>query len=95
MKGTLYKAKATLTKAKDDMARYYNQRRIPSPVYLLGDKVFLDSSNIKTTQPSQKLAHQYLGPFPVVHATETVSKLLLNLLCHFCHHTTPAVTFPM
>ncbi len=29
-------AKAALTKAKDDMACYYNQRRLPTPTYCKG-----------------------------------------------------------
>ena len=28
--------------------------------------MFLDASDIKTTRPSQKLAHQFLGPYPVL-----------------------------
>ena len=68
MKSMMDEARAALLKAKDDMPRYYNQRRVPTPVYTPGDKVFLDSSDIKTTRPSPKLAHCYLGPYPVVHA---------------------------
>jgi len=33
MKSTLEEAKSAIAKAKDDMARYYNQRRTPAPVY--------------------------------------------------------------
>lgn len=66
MKGTVEEAKVALTKAKEDMARYYNWQRIQAPVYSPGDKVFLDASNIKTTRPSPKLSHRYLGPFPIV-----------------------------
>ena len=29
----------------------------------MGDKVFLNASNIKTTHPSPKLAYHYLGPY--------------------------------
>jgi hypothetical protein len=65
MKDTLEEAKAALVKSKDDMARYYNQRRTPTPVFKLGNKVFLDAADIKTTRPSKKLAHRYLGPFKV------------------------------
>jgi len=65
MKLALEEAKAALSKAKDDMARYYNQRRLPSPTYKLGDMVYLDASDISTTRPSRKLSHQRLGPFPV------------------------------
>jgi len=65
MKLALEEAKAALTKAKDDMARYYNQRRLPAPTYKLGDMVYLDASDISTTRPSRKLSHRRLGPFPV------------------------------
>ncbi|KAG5727346.1 hypothetical protein E4T56_gene12130 [Termitomyces sp. T112] len=36
-----------------------------APVYKPGDHVYLDSSDIKTTRPSQKLLHCHLGPFMV------------------------------
>ena len=64
MEATLEEAKAALVKSKDDMAKYYDQRRTPE--YQPGDRVFLDASNIYTTRPSQKLSHRRLGPFPVV-----------------------------
>jgi hypothetical protein len=31
-----------------------------------GDKVYLNASNIQTNQPSRKLSHCRLGPFPIV-----------------------------
>jgi hypothetical protein len=65
MKMALEEAKAALNKAKDDMARYYNQRRLPTPTYKPGDKVYLDASDISTTRPSRKLSHCQLGPYPV------------------------------
>jgi transposase InsO family protein len=65
MKETLEEAKAALVKSKDDMARYYNQRRTPAPEYKPGDKVYLDASDIRTNRPSQKLSHRHLGPFVV------------------------------
>ena len=66
MQRSLDKARSALAKVKDNMARYYNQCRTPAPEYQVGDKVFLDASDIKTTRPSQKLAHWFLGPFPVL-----------------------------
>ena len=48
MKSTLDEAKAALAKSKDDMARYYNQKRTKVPEYKPGDKVYLDASNIQT-----------------------------------------------
>jgi hypothetical protein len=65
MKLALEEAKAALTKAKDDMARYYNQRRLPTPTHKPGDLVYLDASDISTTRPSRKLSHRRLGPFTV------------------------------
>ena len=66
MQDSMDEARAALSKAKDDMARYYNQRHDPAPVFEVGDKVYLDASDIKTTRPSKKLSHRYLGPFPIV-----------------------------
>jgi hypothetical protein len=65
MKSVLEEARSTLIKAKDDMAKYYNQRRTPTPTYKPGDKDFLNTSNIETTRPSQQLSHQYLRPYPI------------------------------
>jgi len=65
MKLALEEAKAALNKAKDDMACYYNQRRLPTPTYKPGDKVYLDASDIRTTRPSRKLSHRQLGPYVV------------------------------
>ena len=62
----LEEAKAALVKSKDNMAKYYDQRRTPAPEYQPGDRVFLDTSNIHTTRPSWKLSHWRLGPFPIV-----------------------------
>jgi hypothetical protein len=65
MKSTLDEAKAALAKSKDDMARYYNQRRSAAPKLVPGDKVYLDASDIQTTRPSKKLSHKRLGPFVI------------------------------
>ena len=65
MKATLEEARSALTKSKEDMAWYYNQRRSPALVFKPGDKVYLDGSDIHTTRPSQKLSHRRLGPYAV------------------------------
>ncbi|GLB41115.1 putative retrotransposable element tf2 155 kda protein type 1-like [Lyophyllum shimeji] len=65
MKLAQEEAKAALAKAKDDMARYYDQRRIPAPEYKPGDRVNLDASDIQTTRPSKKLSHRYLRPYTI------------------------------
>jgi len=58
-------AKSAICKAQDNMKRYYNQRRTLAPVFKPSDKVFLDTSDIWTTRPLQKLLHRWLGPFVV------------------------------
>jgi hypothetical protein len=65
MERSLEEAKSALAKAKDDMAWYYNQWHILAPEYQVGDQVFLDASNIKTTHPSSKVDHRYLGPYAI------------------------------
>jgi hypothetical protein len=47
------------------MARYYDQRRTPAPIFNPGDKVYLDASDIRTTRPASKLAHKFLGPYEI------------------------------
>ena len=47
------------------MKRYYNRHRTPALVFNPGDKVFLDTLDIWTTCPLQKLSHRQLGPFVV------------------------------
>ena len=59
-------AKVALVQSKDEMAKYYDQRRTPTPDYQPGDKVYLHASDIQTTRPSQKLSHKRLGPFTIV-----------------------------
>jgi len=57
MRTIIDKAKSAIHKAQDDMKRYYDQQRTLAPVFKPGDKVFLDTSDIRTTCPSQKLSH--------------------------------------
>ena len=66
MEDALTEAKAALAKSKDEMSKYYDRRWTPAPVYQPEDKVYLDTSDIQTTRPSQKLAHKRLGLFTVV-----------------------------
>ena len=47
------------------MTQYYNRRRTLAPVYKPGDRVYLDTSDIKMTCPSPKLSHHRLGPFEI------------------------------
>src|ERR1700733_4698630 len=61
-------AKAALVKAKEEYKRYYDRRCTPAPGIKVGDRVWLDSSDIQTTRLSEKLSHKRLSPFHVVKA---------------------------
>jgi hypothetical protein len=65
MKEGLEEARSALKKAKDDMVRYYDRHHGPTPQYKVGDRVFLDASDLRTTRPSHKLAHRFVGPYSI------------------------------
>ena len=70
MKSAMEEACSAIKKSKNDMACYYNCCQTPVPEFKPRDKVFLDASDIQTNCSSQKLAHKYLGPFPVIKRVE-------------------------
>ena len=41
-------------------------RHLPIPSFKVGDMVWLDSQNIRTTRPSKKLDYCFLGPFLII-----------------------------
>jgi len=65
MKSATEEAKSAIRKAQEDMTQYYNRKRTPAPVNKPGDRVYLDTSDIKTTCPSPKLSHRRLGSFEI------------------------------
>ena len=94
---SLSEAKAALTKAKEEYARYYNRRREPAPDFAPGDWVLLDASDIRTDRPSTKFASLRLGPFKVVEAVGTGAyRLELPESMRRLHPVFPVVKlFPM
>jgi hypothetical protein len=59
-------AKAVLVKAKDKFKLYYNCRCVPAPEIKVGDRVWVDVSDIKTTHSSPKFSDKQLRPFKVI-----------------------------
>src|ERR1700712_580298 len=59
-------AQAALVKAKEEYKRYYDRRCTPAPEIKVGNRVWLDASDIQTTCPSTGLSHRRLGPFQVI-----------------------------
>jgi len=65
MESATEEAKSVIRKVQKDMTRYYNRRRSLAPIFKPGDRVYLDTSDIKTTCPSPKLSYHKLGPFEI------------------------------
>jgi len=57
MRMAIEEVKSTIHKIQDNMKRYYDCRRTPALVFKPGDKVFLDTLDICTMCPSQKLSY--------------------------------------
>lgn len=76
MKKAEAEAKSALAHAADEMARYYDAHRQTAPEYEIGDLVWLDSTNIKTTRPMKKFDDKWFGPFPI---TKIVSRAAVKL----------------
>ena len=85
MEESLSKARAALVKVKEDMVTYYNCRHEPAPIFMLGDKVYLDASDIHTTHSSKKLAHRHLGPYVI--ECQVGSCKVFTLLLQFSQFT--------
>jgi len=56
----------SLTQAAEDMKRFYDRRRSPTPEFEIGQKVLLDNADLALNRPSRKLAERYSGPFEVI-----------------------------
>jgi hypothetical protein len=59
-------AKAALTIAQENMAKYYNQKHRAAPKFSPGAKAWLDAQNIQTDRPSRKLSHKHSGPYEII-----------------------------
>ena len=67
-------AKSNIALAQETQEYYANQSRAEAPRYKVGDKVWLDTRNIKTERPAKKLDDKYKGPFTVTRVgTHTVT----------------------
>src|SRR5882724_5675898 len=56
---------SALSRAADDMARFYNVHWREAPLYEVGDRVWLNGWNITTTRLMTKLDHKWLRPYLV------------------------------
>ena len=66
MKRAREEAQAALHKAAEDMAKFYNEGRQRAPDYSIGQKVWLDTADLRTDRPSKKLDFKRQGPFEIL-----------------------------
>lgn len=62
---TWSQARATLLKSATSYATGANRRRMPAPIYRVGQKVWLAAKDLPLRVESRKLAPRFLGPFPI------------------------------
>ncbi|THH07173.1 hypothetical protein EW145_g3557 [Phellinidium pouzarii] len=65
MKKVHEETNAALEKAKEEMKKYADRIRREAPEYKVGDKVWLETSNLKIDRPTRKLAEKRIGPYPI------------------------------
>src|SRR5882672_8094188 len=65
MEVAMKEACLALSRVVDDMACFYDAHWREAPLYVVGDKVWINRQNITMTHPMKKLDHKWLGPYPV------------------------------
>jgi hypothetical protein len=59
-------ARSALKFANDTMKRQYDKHRRPAMNYDIGDKVYIDGTNIRSDRPTKKLEDRRYGPFQII-----------------------------
>jgi hypothetical protein len=59
-------AAASLSKAQETMTKRYNLRRRTEPKFKVGDKVYVEATDIKQNRPSKKLSDKRVGPYVIL-----------------------------
>ncbi len=79
--------KQALEKAANQMKAQYNKKKWPAVEYQVGDKVWLNTTNLSLPWPKKKLANKRTGPFLIVAkkgASAYTLKLPTNWRIHPC-----------
>ena len=66
MQGIRKEAEAALHKATADMKKVYDRQRSPSLDYQIGDRVWLETTHIKSDRPTKKVDDKCYGPFTIL-----------------------------
>jgi hypothetical protein len=64
-------AECALKKAAKEMKKFYDRGRKPKE-YSVGDRVWLEATNLTTDRPKKKLDHKRLGPFKIIQKISNV-----------------------
>ncbi len=80
-------AKCSLEKAADQMKVQYDKKRRPAIEYKLGDKVWLDTTNLHLPHPKKKLSDKHTSPFEIT-TKKRASTYTLKLPTNWCIHPT-------
>src|ERR1700753_1447486 len=70
-------AQSAMLTAQERQKKWYDKHRDETPQYKVGDKVWLEGTKIKCTNPSPKLTPKRYGPFPITNVVSTHAYCLL------------------
>ena len=56
---------SALSRATDEMARFYDAHQREAPLYAVRAQVWLNGQNITMTHLMKNIDHKWLGPYPV------------------------------
>ena len=73
MKKVHEEAGAALSLMQETMKKYYDRLRQPTREYQVGDKLWLEATNINTDRPAKKLDDKRFRPFPIIKKVGTSS----------------------
>jgi hypothetical protein len=77
LRTTLIQVQSSIKRAQIAYTRAANRKRSADPNFVIGNFVFLDSRNIRSSRPSKKLDFKWLGPFKITRVISPVAYQLL------------------
>ena len=83
-------ARLAMQEAQANYERFANKHRSPAPAYRIGDRVWLDTRNLKTKRPMKKLDNKWIGPYTVAQVINPIAyklELPTGWLNHDVFHT--------
>ena len=88
--------RANTALAQSRMEHFANTGRSPAPNYAIGDFVYVDMRNIKTSRPSKKLDNKNMGPYEIIkrHGAASYELDLRGLKIHPVFHSNLLRLYP-